>query len=64
MQGYYNRDDASAEATWTDRWATLAATGDLGQLDADGFLYVVDRKKDMILSGSRSVPGGHRADDA
>ncbi len=56
MQGYYNRDDASREATWTDphgeRWLR---TGDLGQLDAEGFLYVVDRKKDMILSGSQNV---------
>ena len=56
MQGYNNRDEASAEATWQGpdgrRWLR---TGDLGYLDADGFLYVVDRKKDMILSGSQNV---------
>jgi len=56
MQGYHGRDDANREATWTDgagrRWLR---TGDLGQLDADGFLYVVDRKKDMILSGGQNV---------
>jgi acyl-CoA synthetase (AMP-forming)/AMP-acid ligase II len=56
MLGYYNRDEASREATWTDpqgnRWLR---TGDLGQLDAEGFLYIVDRKKDMILSGSQNV---------
>ena len=56
MQGYNNRDAASAEATWEGpdgrRWLR---TGDLGYLDADGFLYIVDRKKDMILSGSQNV---------
>jgi acyl-CoA synthetase (AMP-forming)/AMP-acid ligase II len=56
MSGYHGRDDASAEATWVSpdgrRWLR---TGDLGYLDADGFLYVVDRKKDMILSGSQNV---------
>ena len=56
MQGYYGREAASREATWTDeqgrRWLR---TGDLGQLDADGFLYIVDRKKDMILSGGQNV---------
>jgi acyl-CoA synthetase (AMP-forming)/AMP-acid ligase II len=56
MQGYNNRDEASAEATWQGpdgrRWLR---TGDLGYLDRDGFLYVVDRKKDMILSGSQNV---------
>lgn len=56
MQGYNNRDEASAGATWEGpdgrRWLR---TGDLGYLDADGFLYVVDRKKDMILSGAQNV---------
>ncbi|HYX73080.1 MAG TPA: AMP-binding protein [Steroidobacteraceae bacterium] len=56
MQGYHGHDDANQEATWTDpegrRWLR---TGDLGFLDAEGFLYVVDRKKDMILSGAQNV---------
>ncbi|HUI59179.1 MAG TPA: AMP-binding protein [Steroidobacteraceae bacterium] len=56
MAGYHNRPEASAEATWTDpagrRWLR---TGDLGRLDEEGFLYVVDRKKDMILSGGQNV---------
>jgi acyl-CoA synthetase (AMP-forming)/AMP-acid ligase II len=56
MSGYYGNDAASSEATWTDaegrRWLR---TGDLGRLDADGFLYIVDRKKDMILSGGQNI---------
>jgi acyl-CoA synthetase (AMP-forming)/AMP-acid ligase II len=56
MSGYHGNDAASSEATWVDaehrRWLR---TGDLGRLDADGFLYIVDRKKDMILSGAQNV---------
>jgi len=56
MSGYHNRPDASADATWVDgvgrRWLR---TGDLGKLDAQGFLYLVDRKKDLILSGGQNV---------
>ncbi len=56
MTGYLNRDDANEEATWTDpegrRWLR---TGDIGRLDEDGFLYLVDRKKDMILSGAQNI---------
>ena len=56
MQGYYNRDDANREATWTDvHGARWLRTGDLGRFDEDGFLYVVDRKKDMILSGGQNI---------
>jgi long-chain acyl-CoA synthetase len=56
MEGYHNRPEATAEATWVDpdgrRWLR---TGDIGRLDDEGFLYIVDRKKDMILSGSQNV---------
>jgi acyl-CoA synthetase (AMP-forming)/AMP-acid ligase II len=56
MQGYYNREEANAEATWTDvHGARWLRTGDLGQLDEQGFLYIVDRKKDMILSGGQNI---------
>jgi acyl-CoA synthetase (AMP-forming)/AMP-acid ligase II len=56
MEGYHNRPEATLEATWTDdhgrRWLR---TGDIGRLDSEGFLYLVDRKKDMILSGGQNV---------
>jgi acyl-CoA synthetase (AMP-forming)/AMP-acid ligase II len=56
MEGYHNRPEATAEATWVDptgrRWLR---TGDIGRLDAEGFLYIVDRKKDMILSGGQNI---------
>lgn len=59
MEGYHNRPDATAEATWTDaqglRWLR---TGDIGRLDDEGFLYIVDRKKDMILSGGQNLYPG------
>ena len=49
--GYWNRPDATAE-TVVDGWLQ---TGDLGYVDADGFLFVVDRAKDMILRGGENV---------
>jgi acyl-CoA synthetase (AMP-forming)/AMP-acid ligase II len=56
MDGYHNRPDATAEATWTDTLGRpWLRTGDIGRVDADGFLYLVDRKKDMILSGGQNI---------
>lgn len=56
MKGYHNRPDATAEAIWTaEDGRTYLKTGDIGKLDEDGFLYIVDRKKDMILSGAFNV---------
>lgn len=49
--GYWNRPEATAE-TVRDGWLH---TGDLGYVDEDGFLFVVDRAKDMILRGGENV---------
>ena len=51
MTGYYKRPDLTAGAI-RDGWMF---TGDMGYLDADGFLYLVDRKKDLIISGGVNV---------
>ncbi len=51
MPGYYKRPDLTAQAI-VDGWLH---SGDLGYMDADGFLYLVDRKKDMIISGGVNI---------
>ena len=56
MDGYLNRPKETAEAFTKDsRGRSWLRTGDLGQLDDDGFLYIVGRKKDMILSGGQNI---------
>ena len=56
MRGYYKQPDKTAEAMWTDeRGRTYLRTGDIGRQDEDGYLYVLDRKKDMIISGGQNV---------
>ena len=51
MKGYWKRDVETA-STLTDGWLH---TGDIGKMDEEGYFYVVDRKKDMILSGGLNV---------
>lgn len=56
MTGYHDRDDAEASAYWTDgAGRTFIRTGDIGRLDDDGYLWLCDRKKDMIISGGYNV---------
>ncbi|MFJ9588945.1 class I adenylate-forming enzyme family protein [Streptomyces acidicola] len=51
MAGYWNRPQETAEAL-ADGWLR---TGDVGRLDEDGYLFLVDRKKDMIVTGGSNV---------
>jgi long-chain acyl-CoA synthetase len=51
MPGYWNKPEATAE-TIVDGWLR---TGDVGHLDADGYLYVTDRAKDMLIRGGENV---------
>jgi acyl-CoA synthetase (AMP-forming)/AMP-acid ligase II len=52
MKGYLNRPEATAEVITEDGWFR---TGDMGRVDADGFVYVEDRLKDMIISGGENI---------
>lgn len=51
MRGYWNRPEDTA-ATFYNNWLL---TGDMGYMDKDGFFYIVDRKKDMIIAGGFNI---------
>ena len=56
MVGYWNRPDANREASWIGPDGRLwLRTGDIGSIDAQGFVTILDRKKDMILSGGQNI---------
>jgi fatty-acyl-CoA synthase len=52
MAGYWNRPEATAETVTADRWLK---TGDAGYRNEDGYIFVHDRVKDMIVSGGENI---------
>jgi acyl-CoA synthetase (AMP-forming)/AMP-acid ligase II len=56
MQGYFKQPDKTAEAQWYDSAGNrFIRTGDVGRFDSDGFLTLLDRRKDMIISGGFNI---------
>ena len=56
MAGYHNQPQKTAEAEWFDpSGKRFIRTGDVGRFDEDGFLTLMDRKKDMIISGGFNI---------
>lgn len=56
MAGYYGRDDLTSEYIWRNAQGDVYfRSGDMGSFDADGFLVLSDRKKDMIISGGLNI---------
>jgi long-chain acyl-CoA synthetase len=56
MNGYHNQPGKTSEAEWFDETGKrFIRTGDVGRFDADGFLTLMDRKKDMIISGGFNI---------
>jgi len=56
MNGYHNQPGKTSEATWVSpEGRSYIRTGDVGRFDAEGFLTLMDRKKDMIISGGFNI---------
>jgi acyl-CoA synthetase (AMP-forming)/AMP-acid ligase II len=56
MTGYHRQPQKTAEAEWFDATGKrFIRTGDIGRFDADGFLTLLDRKKDLVISGGFNV---------
>ncbi|GAB2801792.1 class I adenylate-forming enzyme family protein [Halomonas shantousis] len=56
MRGYYKRDQQTREMLWiSPEGEAFLRSGDMGRLDEDGFLYILDRRKDMIISGGFNI---------
>ena len=56
MTGYHNRPEETARAEWFDRSGRrFIRTGDVARLDEDGFVVLLDRRKDMIISGGFNI---------
>ena len=56
MKGYYKQDDKTRDLFWYDKDGRLYfKSGDMGRIDEDGFVVLLDRKKDMIISGGFNV---------
>lgn len=56
MSGYHNRDEATREASWFDEQGNrFQRSGDIGWIDPDGFVHLLDRKKDVIITGGFNV---------
>ncbi len=56
MPGYLNREEANRDAEFVDsQGVQWLRSGDVGVVDEEGYLYIVDRKKDMIISGGQNI---------
>ena len=56
MSGYHNQPGKTSDAEWFDETGKrFIRTGDVGRFDAEGFLTLMDRKKDMIISGGFNI---------
>ncbi len=56
MRGYLNRPEQTREMLWTSpEGLVFYRSGDMGRIDEDGFVYILDRRKDMIISGGFNI---------